>query len=147
MTIAELTPDTALAALLDGKVEVQTSATEKHTIRAYEQTKMPNKGLADEFITIQNNGVITSRTKPFGLYVGNLALTIYCKSNTDGTAKTNRLRQMVAQCELIVNGKVSDGFFFEFDATNVITPPTSNDSTGYATTTLNVAWHTANKQN
>ncbi len=142
MTLAELTPDTALAALLDGKVEVQTSATEKHTIRAYEQAKMPNKGLADEFITIQTNGVITSRTKPFGLYVGNLALTIYSKSNTDGTAKTNRLRQMVAQCEQIVNGKVSDGFFFELDAPNVITPPTVNLTTGYATTILNVAWRT-----
>lgn len=142
MTIAELTPDMALAALLDGKVEVQTSETEWYAIRAYEQAKMPNKGLADEFITLQNNGVITSRTKPFGLYYGNLALTIYCKSNSDGTAKTNRMRRMLAQCEELVNGKFFDGFFFELDATNVITPPTVNLTTGYATTILNVAWHT-----
>lgn len=142
MTLAELTPDTALAALLDGKVEVQTSETERYAVRAYEQAKMPNKGLADEFITIQNNGVITSRTKPFGLYFGNLALTIYCRSNSDGTAKTRRLQQMVAQCETIVNCKSSGGFFFELDATNVITPPTVNLTTGYATTILNVAWHT-----
>jgi len=140
MTIAELTPDTALAALLDGKVEVQTSKTKKYAVHAYEQAKMPNKGLADEFITIQTNGVITSRTKPFGLYLGNLALTIYCKSNTDGTAKTRRLRQMVEQCELVVNCTSSQGFFFELDATNVITPPTVNLTTGYATTILNVAW-------
>ena len=32
MTLADLTPDVALAALLDGKVEVQTSATEKYEI-------------------------------------------------------------------------------------------------------------------
>ncbi len=141
MTLAELTPDSALAALLNEQVIVYTGY-ESRPIRCYEQAKMPNKGLADEFIAIRTNGVITSRTKPFGLYVGNLALTIYCKSNTDGTAKTNRLRQMVAQCELIVNGKVSDGFFFELDATNVITPPTVNLTTGYATTILNVAWRT-----
>jgi len=142
MTIAELTPDTALAALLDGKVEVQTSETEKHFIYAYEQARMPNKGLADEFITIQNNGVITSRTKPFGLYLGNLALTIYCKSYEDGTANINNLHQIVVQCEQIVNGTTSQGFFFELDATNVITPPTVNLTTGYATTILNVAWRT-----
>lgn len=142
MTLADLTPDVALAALLDGKVEVQTSATKKYAARCYEQAKQPNKGLADEFLTVQNNGVIQSWTKPLGLYSGNLALTIYCKSNADGTAKTNRLRQMVAQCQMIVNCKSSDGFFFELDATNVITPPTVNLTTGYATTVLNVAWHT-----
>jgi len=142
MTLAELTPDTALAALLDGKVEVQTSKTEKHIIYAYEQARMPNKGLGDEFITVQTNGVITSLTKPFGLYEGNLALTIYSRSYEDGTANINHLRQMTAQCERIVNGASSRGFFFELDATNVITPPTVNLTTGYATTVLNVAWHT-----
>lgn len=144
MTIADLTPDVALTALLDNKVEVQTSATEKYVIRTYEQAKQPNKGLEDEFIYILNNGVITSRTKPFGLYYGNLALTIYCKSNSDGTAKTARIRQIISQCEALVNGKSSQGFFFELDATNVITPPTVNLTTGYATTILNVAWHTTN---
>lgn len=142
MTLADLTPDVALAALLDGKVEVQTSATEKYAIRCYEQAQQPNKGLADEFLTVQVNGVIQSKTKPRGLYFGNLALSLLCKANADNTAKTARLRQMAAQCELIVDGKSSEGFFFELDATNVITPPTVNTTTGYATTILNVAWHT-----
>lgn len=142
MTLAELTPDVALATLLDGKVEVQTSATKKYAIRCYEQAKQPNKGLADEFLTVQNNGVINSRTKPRGLYYGNLALSLLCKANADNTAKTNRLRQMAVQCETLIDGKSSDGFFFELDASNVITPPTVNLTTGYATMMLNVAWHT-----
>ena len=141
MTLADLTPDVALAALLNEKVEVQTSATSK-SIKAYEQAKMPNKGLADEFLTVQSNGVISSWTNPIGQFNGNLALTLYCKSNADGTAKTARLRQMVSQCVELVDCKTSQGFFFELDPTNVITPPTVNLTTGYATTVINVAWHT-----
>lgn len=144
MTLADLTPDIALAALLDGKVEVQTSATEKYAIRCYEQAKQPNKGLADEFLTVENNGVITSVTKPRGLYYGNLMLFLNCKANADNTAKTARLRQMAAQCEMAIDGKSADGFFFELDAANVITPPTVNLQTGYAAMILNVAWHTTN---
>lgn len=140
MTLAELQPDVALAALLNEKVEVQTSATSKYAIRAYEQAKMPNKGLADEFLTVQSNGVVTSRTKPLGLFKSNLALTLYCKSNADGTAKTARLKQMIGQCVELVDRKSSQGFFFELDPTNVITPPTVNLTTGYATTVINVAW-------
>lgn len=149
MTLADLTPDVVLAALLDGKVEVQTSATSKYAIKAYEQAKMPNKGLADEFLTVQNNGVINSRTNPLGLFYGNLALTLYCKANADNTAKTARLKQMVAQCErLILDEGVRGGrdisrpYWFGFDANNVITPPYVNPTNGYATMTINVAWHT-----
>lgn len=141
MTLAELTPDVALAALLDEEVIVYTGY-ESRKLKCYPQAKQPNKGLADEFLTVQANGVINSRTKPRGLYYGNLALSLLCKANADNTAKTNRLRQMAAQCELLVDGKSADGFFFELDATNVITPPTVNMTTGYATMMLNVAWHT-----
>ncbi len=142
MTLADLTPDVALAALLDGKVEVQTSATEKYAIRCYEQAKQPNKGLADEFLTVQSNGAIRSRTKPVGLYRGNIALWINCKANPDNTAKTSRMRHLAAQCQGLVDGKISQGFFFELDTTNVITPPTVNPTTSYATTILNVTWRT-----
>ena len=144
MTLAELTPDVALAALLNEKVEVQTSATSKYAIKAYEQAKMPNKGLADEFLTVQSNGVISSWTNPIGQFNGNLALTLYCKANADGTAKTARLKQMIGQCVELVDRKSSHGFFFKLDPTNVITPPTVNLTTGYATTVINVTWHTTN---
>lgn len=142
MTLAELTPDVALAALLNEKVEVQTSATSKYAIKVYEQAKMPNKGLSDEFLTVQSNGVINSWTNPIGQFNGNLALTLYCKSNADGTAKTARIKQMIGQCAELVDRKSSQGFFFSLDPTNVITPPTVNLTTGYATTVINVAWHT-----
>ena len=136
MTIAELQPDVALAALLNEKVEVQTSATSKYAIKAYEQAKMPNKGLADEFLTVGINGVITEDA----VFRGNLALTIYCKANADNTAKTARIAQMKKQCKALFNRKSSQGFFFWINAKNVITPTYVNTNNGYATTTINIKW-------
>lgn len=141
MKLSELTPDKALAALLDSKVEVRDDATQSHTIRAYAQAEQPQTGLAQEFITVFNNGVISSWTKPLGVYSGNLALTICCELH-NGTAKINRTAAMIEQCFKLVNGKSSQGFFFTFDPTNIITPTTVNLTTGYATTVLNVLWRT-----
>ena len=140
MTLAELQPDVALVALLNEKVEVQTSATSKYVIKAYEQAKMPNKGLADEFLTVGSNGGITSSTYPIGLCKGNLYLTIYCKANADNTAKTARIKQMIGQCVKLVDRKTSQGIFFRLDPANVITPPYVNQTSGYATTVINVKW-------
>lgn len=144
MTLSELTPDTALAALLDGKVTVQTSATKSRTVKAYAQAEQPQTGLGEEFMSVFYNGTVRSLTRPLGLFRGNLALTLYCKSNSDGTAKKKRIASMVEQCVELVNGKVSQGFFFELDPSNVITPTTVNLTNGYATTVLNVEWHTTN---
>lgn len=142
MTLAELQPDVALAALLGGKVEVQTSATSKYAIKAYEQAKMPNKGLDDEFLTIQWNGNARSRSNRLGLYQGQLALTINCKLQADNTAKTARIKQMIAQCQQFIHRQRLQGFVFSFNPMNVITPTTPNLTNGYSTTVLNVDWHT-----
>ena len=54
--------------------------------------------------------------------------------------KRKRVKQIIAQCAELVDGKLSQGFFFEFNADNVITPTTVNLTTGYSTTILNVKW-------
>lgn len=142
MNLSELTPDTALAALLDGKVEVQISATASRMVKVYAQAEQPQTGLADEFISVFYNGTVRSITKPIGIFRGNIALTLYCKSNSDGTAKRKRIASMIAQVVELVNSKVADSFFFELDPANVITPTTVNLTNGYATTVLNVEWST-----
>lgn len=139
--IADLNPDVALAALLDGKVSVHTSATDIHTIRAYADEERPNKNLADEFIDVEWNGGARSLTNPLGLFRGNIALVIWCKAQTDGRAKKKLVKQIVSQVAPLVHRKVSQGFVFTFDPTNVITPTTTNLTTGYSTTILNVEWH------
>lgn len=142
MTISELTPDMALAALLDGKVEVQTSETKKSVVKSYAQAEQPQTGLDDEFISIFYNGTVRSITHPIGVFRGNLALTIYCKSNSDGTAKRKRIASMIEQTVKLVNCKTAQGFFFKLNPANIITPTTVNLTNGYATTVLNVEWHT-----
>lgn len=139
-TIADLNPDVALAALLDGKVTVQTSATQSHTIRAYGDEERPNKGVGDEFIDI---GLINTQslTQPIGYFDGNLTLTICIKTQSDGRAKKKLERQIVAQCQELINGKSNGGFHFEFDPSNVITPTTTTLLPGYSTKVINVKWH------
>lgn len=141
-TIADLNPDVALAALLDGKVTVQTSATKSHTIRAYGDEERPNKGVGDEFIDVEWNGAARSLTEDPALFRGNLLLTIWCKAQTDGRAKKKLVKQIVAQVAPLIHRKVSQGFIFTFDPSQVITPTTTNLTTGYSTTILNVEWHT-----
>lgn len=141
--IEKLEADVTLAKVLDKNVIVNTSKTKRNTIRAYAANKQPNKGLDDEFIDIYSNGITESLTKPIGIYRGNLAVAIYVKTQTDNTAKTQRIRQILEQCEAIVNCKAYDGFYFEFDPANVITPTTTNLTTGYSTTIINVKWRTS----
>lgn len=141
-TIADLNPDVALAALLDGKVTVQTSATQSHAIRAYGDEERPNKGVGDEFIDVEWNGGARSLTEDPALFRGNLLLTVWCKAQTDGRAKKKLVRQIVAQvADAIYRVPTSGGFHFRFDPTSVITPTTTNLTTGYSTTILNVEWH------
>jgi hypothetical protein len=142
MNIKDLQPDQALKDLLDGKVEIALSASESHIAKVYKQGERPNTDLGDEFIGILYNGVIRSMTKPLGVYRGNLSITLYCKAQTDGTAKFNRMNSMVSQVEALSKNKSSGAFFFEINEDNIITPISINATTGYATTTLNIAWHT-----
>lgn len=139
-TIADLTPDVVLTSLLDNKIKVQTSATQSHSIRAYADEERPNKNLADEFIDVEWNGGAQSLTEDPALFRGNLMLTIWCKAQTDGRAKKKLVKQIVSQVAPLVHRKVSQGFVFTFDPTNVITPTTTNLTTGYSTTILNVKW-------
>ena len=145
-TIADLNPDAVLAALLDGKVSVQTSATQSHTIRAYADEDRPNKNLAYEFIDVEWNGGAQSLTEDPALFKGNLMLTIWCKAQTDGRAKKKLVKQIVAQIAPLVHLAVAGGYVFRFDPSQVITPTTTNLTTGFSTTILNVEWHTTDSE-
>lgn len=142
MSIANLNPDVVLAEVLNDNVIVNTSATKTRTIKAFPANKQPNKDLPKEYLNVYQNGIVQSRTKPIGLYYGNLALAIFVETQSDGTAKTQRIKQIMEQCEAMVNEQSYGGFYFELDPANVITPTTTNISTGYSTTILNVEWHT-----
>jgi hypothetical protein len=140
--LSELHPDKALETLLEGNVSIEISEEESRVALIYRQGERPNTDLGDEFIEILPNGVVRAMTKPMGVYRGNLAVILYCKAQSDGTVKFNRINSMLSQLESLVNCKSSGKFFFEINPSNVITPISYNSATGYTTMTLNVEWHT-----
>lgn len=139
-TIADITPDIVLAKLLDNKIKVQTSATQSHTIRTYDDESRPNKGVGDEWVDVEWNGVARSLTDDPALFRGNLLLTVWVKAQPDGRAKKKIVRQIVSQIAPLVHPAVAGGYVFRFDPSQVITPTTTNLTTGYSTTILNVEW-------
>ena len=142
ITLSQLHPDKALKDLLDGNVEIAISSSESRIAKVYGQGERPNTNLGDEFIDVLYNGTIRAMTKPMSVYRGNLAVTLYCKAQSDGTSKSNRLNSMLSQVESLVNNKASGKFFFKINPSNVITPMTYNSATGYTTITINIEWNT-----
>lgn len=140
--ISEITPDTVLAGMLDNAVIVTTSKTQNHSVRAYGDGETPNTISDDEFISIGWNGNVQSVTFPVNIYKGNLTLSIYVKTQSDGRVKKHITAQIVEMCVRLIDGKAKDGYCFTLNPSNVITPTTVNLTTGYSTKILNVEWHT-----
>lgn len=140
--ISEITPDTVLAGMLDNSVIVTTSKTQNHSVRAYGDGETPNTISDDEFISIGWNGNVQSVTFPVNIYKGNLTLSIYVKTQSDGRVKKHITAQIVEMCVRLIDGKAKEGYCFTLNPSNVITPTTVNLTTGYSTKILNVEWHT-----
>lgn len=144
--ISEITPDTVLAGMLDNAVIVTTSKTQNHSVRAYGDGETPNTISDDEFISIGWNGNVQSVTFPVNIYRGNLILSIYVKTQSDGRVKKHITAQIVERCVRLIDGKAKEGYCFTLNPSNVITPTTVNLTTGYSTKILNVEWHTTSAQ-
>lgn len=144
--ISEITPDTVLAGMLDNSVIVTTSKTQNHSVRAYGDGETPNTISDDEFISIGWNGNVQSVTFPVNIYKGNLTLSIYVKTQSDGRVKKHITAQIVEMCVRLIDGKAKEGYCFTLNPSNVITPTTVNLTTGYSTKILNVEWHTTSTQ-
>ena len=142
MRPSEIRPDIALKKLLEGKIILQRSETEFADIKVYAQGERPNDGLDTEFIEILINGLVRSVTKPLGFLKGSLALAVYVKAYDDGSVFQYRVDQLLKLIEEKVSNSTSEGYYFEINPDNIVTPTTVNVSTGYSTTILNIEWHT-----
>ena len=142
MRPSEIRPDLALKTLLEGQIVLRKSATESVVIDVYAQGERPNTGLASEFVEILFNGSVRSLTKPIGVLRGNVVVSVYVKSYEDGSVFQYRVDSIMKQIEEKVSNKESDGYFFEINPDNIITPTTTNIASGYSTTILNIEWHT-----
>ena len=140
--LSQLQPDKALKDLIDDNIFIALSPSESRIAKVYRQGERPIDDVGEEFIDVLYNGAIRAMTKPLGAYRGNLAVTLYCQAQSDGTAKFNRINSMVRQVELLVNDKVSGKFYFTITPNNVITPISYNSTTGYMMMVMNVEFHT-----
>ena len=141
MTILTAHPDKALKVILEGKVTVIAGHYEDRIISVYAHGEMPTDKLPDEFIRIERNGSIKTRTNPIGYLYGNLAVTVYVKAQGNGVVKNNRIDSILEQLQGI-DGAVSEGFHFRLSPDNIIAPTYIDPSSNYSLTVINVEWHT-----
>lgn len=142
IVLSEIRPDLALKGILEDQIVLQKSATESANIKVYAHGERPNTNLDDEFIEIQFNGIIRSKTKPMGLLRGALVISVYVKSYEDGSVFQYRVDSILKQLESKVSDIAAGGFFFSFNHDNIITPTSVNITSGYSVTILNIEWHT-----
>ena len=141
MTTLTAHPDKALKGILEGKVTVVAGHYEEYTIKVYAHGEMPTDKLPDEFIRIEHNGSIKTRTNPIGYLYGNLAVTVYVKAQGNGVVKNNRIDSILEQLQDI-DGAVSQGFHFRLSPDNIIAPTYIDPSSNYSLTVINIEWHT-----
>ena len=141
MTTLTAHPDKALKGILEGKVTVVAGHYEDRIISVYAHGEMPTDKLPDEFIRIERNGSIKTRTNPIGYLYGNLAVTLYVKAQNNGVVKNNRIDSILEQLQDI-DGVVSEGFHFRLSPDNIIAPTYIDPSSNYSLTVINVEWHT-----
>ena len=141
MTTLTAHPDKALKGILEGKVTVVAGHYEDRIISVYAHGEMPTDKLPDEFIRIERNGSIKTRTNPIGYLYGNLAVTLYVKAQNNGVVKNNRIDSILEQLQGI-DGAVSEDFHFRLSPDNIIAPTYIDPSSNYSLTVINVEWHT-----
>ena len=141
MTTLTAHPDKALKGILEGKVTVVAGHYEDRIISVYAHGEMPTDKLPAEFIRIERNGSIKTRTNPIGYLYGNLAVTVYVKAQNNGVVKNNRIDSILEQLQDI-DGAVSEGFHFRLSPDNIIAPTYIDPSSNYSLTVINIEWHT-----
>lgn len=141
-SVSKLNPDGVFAEVLDGMVVLETTAWECHTIKAYKYGKQPNKGLGDEFIVVQKNGVTSAKTNAPSGFRGTLAVIVSCKLQPDNTAKEYIIGEILSQIENAAKNRTHGKYFYWLISSNLLQDTVPNPASGYSTTALNVGWKT-----
>lgn len=140
MKPSDISPDFNLKSLLVDKVQVMLSETESRTLPIYAEAELPNDNTPEEFVEILNNGVVRSLTINDGVIEGTLALTIYCQTQTNNTAKFNRINSILSQIESSIDAVKHNGYFYKINRDNYVTPTRISSDIGYSLTTINIEW-------
>ena len=114
------------------------------TIPIYANNDMPTSGLASEFISISQNGLLNSYTRELSFITSTLALSLSVKLLSNGATNVVKEKILLDIFEESINGKSLGVNYFEFDLNNLMTD-SRNITSGYSTKIINVKVKTYKK--
>ena len=114
------------------------------SIPIYANNDMPTSGLANEFISISQNGLLNSYTRELSFITSTLALSLSVKLLSNGATNVVKEKILLDIFEESINGKYLGENYFEFDLSNLMTD-SRNITSGYSTKIINVKVKTYKK--
>ena len=114
------------------------------SIPIYANNDMPTSGLANEFISISQNGLLNSYTRELSFITSTLALSLSVKLLSNGATNVVKEKILLDIFEESINGKSLGDNYFEFDLSNLMTD-SRNITAGYSTKIINVKVKTYKK--
>lgn len=144
---SSIEPDVELRDFLQGRVSVGTASGGTKPVAVYGDWERPTNEIPDDFLLIYMNGDFSGVGMDTPFAKGYIMVSLYCKLNDDGSIKKNRIKNILAQFDNLVEKRQTDHYFFEYDSPRFITPTTPNQTSGFSLTTLNLKWNTTSNFN
>ena len=114
------------------------------SIPIYANNDMPTSGLASEFISISQNGLLNSYTRELSFITSTLALSLSEALLSNGATNVKKEKLLLDIFEESINGKSLGDNYFEYDLSNLMTD-SRNITSGYSTKIINVKVKTYKK--
>lgn len=143
---AHIKPDAELREYLKNQIFVGT-APNATPVTVYANWERPTNGLPADFLVVFINGDVGGVGMDINFARGYLAVSLYCKLNDDGSVKDSRVSKILEQFDNLLEKRLTENYYYEYDAEQFITPTTPNQSSGYSVTTLNLRWTTTSNIN
>lgn len=114
------------------------------SIPIYANNDMPTSGLANEFISISQNGLLNSYTRELSFITSTLALSLSVKLLSNGATNIVKEKLLLDIFGESINGKSLGDNYFEYDLSNLMTD-SRNITAGYSTKIINIKVKTYKK--
>lgn len=144
MKPSSIEPDAELRNFLNGEITVGLAGGGTQKVAVYSDWERPTNQLPADFLVVYMNGDPMGVSMDTEFAKGYIMVSLYCKMNDDGSVKKNRIKKILAQIDELVERRITENYYFEYDAQRFITPTSPNQTSGYSITTLNLRWHTTN---
>lgn len=142
MKPSSINPDVELRDFLQGKISVGLPGGEMQEVAVYGDWERPTNDVPDDFVVIMMNGNVSGLGMNIDYADGHVIVSLYSKLNNDGSVKKNRVKNILAQFDELVENRNTPNYFFKYEIQPFITPTTPNITSGYSITSLNLRWNT-----